>query len=164
MNEVMNTSGSNEVIVELRDMMERLMMLNIKSNTKIDAIDNKVNAVEKRMNNFENNSEVTTQQKNNIRRAVNKQVCKVLGIPEKKDERSFNDKITIHKYSQIFHQRLYTEVSHKGHLSQPYETTIQQNYIQAIMDIEAWTPSNGIAALKQEADENANAREIARRI
>lgn len=149
-------------ITKLEGMMKDLVSISIQSEKKIDAIGTKVNSVEKRMDDFENNSELTTQQRNSVRRAVNKQVYSLLQLPERKCDWSKADKITAEKYSRLFHQRCYSEVAKRGHLAQPYGTTIAQNFIQAINDIEAWVPSQGIDGLKLEADEAAEARRIAR--
>lgn len=100
------------------------------------------------------NSEITTQQANTIRRVVHKQVCKLLKLPEKKCDWNENHKEVSIMCSQLFHARCYTEVARMGHLGQPYATTIAQNFTEAINDIEAWTPSNGIEGLKEEAVEN----------
>ena len=101
---------------------------------------------------IKDNSEVSTQQKNSLRRAVNKQVCILLGVNPKKNERTDEEIAVMTLYSHIFHQRCYSEVSRLGHLAQPYECTTAQNFIPAIEDIEAWTPNNGIKGLKEEAD------------
>lgn len=148
-------------VTKLENMMQELISININSEKKIDKLSDRVDSVASRMDDFEKNSEVTTQQKNTIRRAVRKQVYTVLGLPEKKSDWSLENKLDAKKYSALFFQRCYSETTHKGHLSSPYETTISQNFTQAIRDIEAWTPSNGVAALKKEADDNAIARKIA---
>lgn len=155
---------SNEltVISKLETMMQDLISMNMDTAKSIERIDRKVDTVEKRMNDFENNSEITTQQRNTVRRTVNAQVYKLLGLPEKKSSWNLDDKVKAKKYSQLFHQRCYSEVSKKGHLSAPYGTTTSQNFIAAVNDIEAWTPSNGIAGLMAEADENAMANRIAK--
>ena len=108
------------------------------------------------------NSEVTTQQRCNIRRSVHKHICSMLSIPVNSRDWTLEDRVKSEKYSKIFHQRCYSEVAKKGHLGSPYGTTIAINYLQAIQDIEAWTPSNGISGLMKEADDNATAKKIAR--
>lgn len=149
-------------ISKLENMMQELISMNMDTAKSIVQIDKKVDNVEKRMDEFENHSEITTQQANTIRRAVHKQVGKLLRLPENKMDWTENDKLTAARYSQLFHSRCYTEVTKFGHLGQPYAATISQNFISAINDIEAWTPSNGIEGLKMEADENARVRRRAK--
>ena len=110
---------------------------------------------------IKDNYEITTQQAKNIRVAVHKQVCKLLGVSCKSYEYSLEDRILMDKYGSLFHSRCYSEVARKGHLASPYASTTNQNYIPAIADIEAWTPSKGIEGLKKEADDSALARKIA---
>ena len=121
-----------------------------------------INDIRGDISEMKNNAEITTQQRNRVRKAVNRQVYKVLGLPESRSSWDKEDCVKYKKYSHIFHQRCYAEVTKKGHLSSPYGTTIAQNYIQAINDIEAWTPSNGIDGLMKEADDNAYANRIAK--
>lgn len=149
-------------VQKLEGMMKELITINMETSVKVENIGAKVNAVEQRMNEFENNSELTTQQRNNVRHTVSKQVYKLLELPERKSDWSREDRVKAKKYSQLFHQRCYSEVSKKGHLYSPYGTTISQNYIQAIKDIEAWTPSNSVAGLMREADDNAYATRVAK--
>lgn len=120
-----------------------------------------INGLKKAIDDIKNNGEITTEQRKNIKRKVNAQVYRLLGLPEHKDKFSFEDKVTLQKYGHIFHQRCYAEVSRMGHLGNPFGTTVEKDYIQAVKDIEAWTPSNGIVGLMGEADENAKARKIA---
>ena len=153
-------------ISDMQAMMQRLMEISI-SNTNemkndLRNMGTKIDTVEKRMDTFENNAEVTTQQKNSLRRAVNRQVCALLRVNPKKHERSLEEQTTYEKYSSLFHRRCYSEVSKQGHLATPYECTTAQNFIQAVNDIEGWIPSNTVEGLKQEADRDAIARKIAR--
>ena len=117
--------------------------------------------VNERMDFFENNIQVTDQQRRSIRRAANRRVYEILGITARAQERTLEERIEIQKYSPIFHQRLYSETSRNGHLSSPYGETLQRNYDLALKDIEAWSPSNGVTGLKKEADDNAIARKVA---
>lgn len=166
MNEIIKNTNDVE---ELNGMMQRLIQISINTqnsvgeiDTKVKKIGDKVTAVSKRMDDFEENSELTTQQRNTIRRTVNQQVYRLLDLPDYKADWTVEDKIKVKKYSHIFHQRCYSEVAKKGHLSTPYGTTKSKDFVQAIEDIEAWTPKNGIKELLQEADENAAATKAAR--
>lgn len=125
-------------------------------------ISKEIKSVKDEFETMKASAEITTEQRRLIKRAVNTQVYKILDLPEHKENLTIEDRVTIRKYSRIFHQRCYAEVSRMGHLGNPYGTTIARNYTQAIRDIEAWTPSNGISGLMKEADDNALARKIAR--
>ena len=111
---------------------------------------------------IKNNYEISNEQRKQIRRAVNSQVRKLLDLPDKKGNLTLEDRVKIQKYGHIFHQRCYAEVSRIGHLGNPYGVTVKKDFISAIKDIEAWTPSNGISGLMKEADDNAEARKIAK--
>ena len=128
---------------------------------KVDVLDERYSLHEERLDYLENEEEVTTAQKRNLHSAVTKQVYGVLGLPLKKRDWTLEDKVISQKYSSLFFGRCYAETARKGHLASPYEETTKRNYADAIKDIEAWTPSNGIEALKKEADDNALARKIA---
>lgn len=108
------------------------------------------------------NGEVTTREKRQIKKAVTRRVYELLGIPANKKDWDQPMRVYFKKYSHIFHSRCYAEVSRMGHLASPYEETAKKDYTDAIKDIEAWTPSNGITGLKKESDDNAIARKIAR--
>ena len=155
MNEVAN-------ITKLETMMMQLVEMQKESMKDVKVIDSKVDNIDRRVTDLENNYEITTQQRGNIKKTVSKQVYKLLGLPNKTSEWTEEHRLIREKYSNIFHRRCYTEASRKGHLAYPYGTTTVQNYVDAIKDIEAWTPSNGIAGLMREADENAKARLIAK--
>lgn len=154
MNELSNVSKLEVMMMELVNMQKETI-------NDVKDVKNTVNQVKKRVADIENNYEITTQQRTNIRRTVTKQVYKLLGLPEKRSGWSIEHNITMQKYSQIFHQRCYSETAKKGHLGTPYGTTTTRNYVDAIKDIEAWTPNNGIGGLMKEADDNALARLIA---
>lgn len=156
------TMNELSTVEKLENMMKELMTINIGSAKRIEVIETDVKAVSDRMDNFERNAEVTTQQKNTLRRTVNRQICTLLNVNPKKYERSLEEQTIYEKYSSLFHRRCYSEVSRLGHLATPYECTTAQNFIQAIRDIEGWTPSNGIDGLKGEADRDAAARKSAR--
>lgn len=154
MNEISN-------ITKLENMMSQLIEIQMDTSKDVKLIDTKVNKIEKRVADIENNYEITTQQRTTIRKTVTKQVYKLLGLPEDKRVMTLEDRVIMQKYSQMFHQRCYAEVARKGHLGSPYGTTTSQNFIPAIKDIEAWIPSNGIEGLKAEADMNRKAKKMA---
>ena len=130
---------------------------------KVDGFYDWQRVSEQRLDNLENEEEITTQQKRHIRATAAKQVYSVLGLPPKKKDWSVSDHVVYAKYHRLFFKRCYIETSWKGHLASPYEETTRRNYTDAIKDIEAWTPLGGVAGLMREADENAAARLEAKR-
>ena len=170
MNEVSNQYDDNHYnMQQLMDLMGQ-QMVNVTAMSRtvgnlskaVDEVKNDVGVIKERMDTIEFKEEITYEQQNAIDSAVSISVYKLLGIgtnPSKwtVDERTINE-----KYGKIFRRRLRKEVTNKGHLAYPYRTTHKGNFVDAIKDIEAWTPRNGIAGLMKEADDNALARKIAR--
>lgn len=129
----------------------------------VDAMKDEIEKVKTDIYEIKNEEEVTTQQKKRIRAAVMKQVYLLLNLPLDKRKWTVTDRLVSKQYGSLFFNRCYAETSRKGHLASPYEETTKRNFTDAIKDIEAWTPVNGIEALKKEADDNAIAREIAKK-
>lgn len=153
---------SNEISTtqKLEAMMRDLITINMDTAKKVDNMDGRISNIEKRTERLENDVQLTTQQRNTVRKAVHAQVLKILELPEKKSEWKPNHYIVSNKYSSIFHARCYVEVSSLGHLAKPYGDTTQKDFVDAIKDIEAWIPRNGIDGLKEEADMNREARHL----
>lgn len=147
---------------EYRGMLQRIIELNVGTSEKVSALDSKVSVMEKRMDGIEYNEEISYAQQNIINGLIHKIVYQRLGIGTKPSEWSDEEQLVNAKYFKLFSRRLRAEVSNKGHLAYPYRTTRKGNYQAACEDIEAWIPRLGIDALKQEADERARARKIAR--
>lgn len=143
---------------KLEVMMRELISINMDTAKKVDGMDNRISNIEKRTQRLEDDIQLTTQQRNAVRKAVHNQVLKILELPEKKSEWELDHYILSQKYSSIFHARCYVEVASLGHLAKPYGDTTQRNFVDAIKDIEAWIPRNGIDGLKAEADMNRKAR------
>ena len=143
---------------KLETMMRDLISINMDTVKKVDNMDGRISNIEKRTERLENDVQLTTQQRNTVRKAVHKQVIKVLELPDKKSEWKASHYVLSQKYSSIFHARCYVEVASLGHLAKPYGDTTQRNFVDAIKDIEAWIPRNGIDGLKEEADKNRIAR------
>lgn len=143
---------------KLEVMMRELISINMDTAKKVDGMDNRISNIEKRTQRLEDDIQLTTQQRNAVRKAVHNQVLKILELPEKKSEWKLDHYILSQKYSSIFHARCYVEVASLGHLAKPYGDTTQRNFVDAIKDIEAWIPRNGIDGLKAEADMNRKAR------
>ena len=133
---------------------------------KVDNIDRNFNSYKKetnkRFDQIENQEEITYKQQNAIDAAVSKTVYGLLGIGSNPEKWSVEERTINAKYGKLFRKRLRMEVSNKGHLAYPYRTTQKGNFVNAINDIEAWVPRNGITGLMKEADDNALARKIAR--
>lgn len=106
--------------------------------------------------------EITYEQQNAIDNAVSKAVYSLIGVSGNPSKWTLEERTVNQKYGKLFRKRLRMEVSNKGHLAYPYRTTKKGNFIDAIRDIESWTPRNGITGLMKEADDNALARKIAR--
>lgn len=151
MNEITTTQ-------KLEVMMRELVSINMDVSKKVDNMDDRLKGIEKRTKRLEDDVQLTTQQRNAVRKAVHTQVLKVLELPDKKSEWKPEHYVLSQKYSSIFHARCYVEVASLGHLAKPYGDTPQHNFIDAIKDIEAWIPRNGIDGLKAEADMNREAR------
>lgn len=159
MNEmIMREQSELSTVGKLERMMMELLTIETGTSKKVDDLCIKHDAVAKRVDALENETEVTTQQKNSIRRAVHRQVYSLLDIPYKEKERTEDDKIKKEKYFGAFCRRCYAEVSRMGHLATPYEATKQQYFADVIRDIEGWTPSMGIAPLIDQTDEEARIR------
>lgn len=154
MNEIDKSNSNVPVTQKLESMLKELLSLEIVTSKKVDNIENRLTNVEKRQDQHERETQLTTQQRNTIRRTVTRQVYMLLGLPADKRQWTTSDRMVASKYSNIFHRRCYSEVSRRGHLASPYGDTTQGNFVSASKDIEAWTPSNGIKGLKKEADDN----------
>lgn len=109
---------------------------------------------------LKDNAEITNAQRGYIRKVARNRVYTLLGLPLRKADMSEADKIVAVKYLSMFFNRCYSETSNLGHLNIPIGTTPKKNYDDAIRDLEAWTPSNGINGLKSEADEAARIRRM----
>lgn len=79
---------SNELSTtqKLETMMRDLININMDTAKKVDNMDGRISNIEKRTERLENDVQLTTQQRNTIRKAVHNQVLKVLELPDKKSE------------------------------------------------------------------------------
>lgn len=128
--------------------------------TQIRGVSDKLDAMDTRLTNLEDNAEITTEQRKAIKRAVKRKVYDLLKLPMKRQDWSEKHKIDSHKYGSLFFSHCYSEVSSLGHLASPYGLTTKANYADAIKDIGEWTPLGGVSALKKEAEENIRIRKI----
>lgn len=120
--------------------------------SQVSKINDKVDNLDGRMYQLENNEEITTAQKNEIIRKVSKRAFEIIG----------DDLYEQEKYKQIFIKRLYADAKKYTGLGARTECTKKGDYQRVIDYIEAWTPSCGCANLKRRADEKAMARMYAR--
>lgn len=123
---------------------------------------NELSSVKNDITDLKFNEEITYDQQKSIDEIISKTVYSLLGIGLNPTKWSIDERATNKKYGRLFRKRLRYEVSNKGHLAYPYRTTRKGNFVAACKDIEAWIPRYGIEALKKEADDNAEARRIAR--
>lgn len=154
--------NSGTEVGEMRGMLQRVLEIGIGTSEKVNALDGKVSQMERRMDGFEYNEEITYAQQNTINSLIHKVVYMRLGIGTKPSEWSEEEQLVNAKYGKMFSKRLRAEVSNKGHLGFPFRTTRKGNFQLACEDIEAWMPRYGIDALKKEADDRARARKTAK--
>ena len=154
--------NENNAVDEYKGMLQRIIELGIGTSEKVNALDSKVSTMEKRMDGFEYNEEITYVQQNALNSLIKKIVYMRLGIGTKPTQWSEEEQLINAKYGKMFSKRLRAEVSNKGHLAFPFRTTRKGNFQAACEDIEAWMPRYGIEALKKEADDRARARKIAK--
>jgi len=103
--------------------------------------------IDSRMFNLENNEEVTTAQLNKIIEAKNKRIREIL-----------YDKTEYNVCSHIFYARIITEARKHAGLGYPMQCTKKANYQRIIDFMECWVPDCGIATLKSQAYENREFR------
>lgn len=117
----------------------------------VDLLKNNMNTVNEQIYQLQNNEEITTNQRKNIRNAVNERV-KTL-FPTDLDKA---------RYRATAYKRCYSDMQRSYGMATPYETTPKCMY-QSVMDgIVAWIPHGGVEALKREVDEKAKAKKQAR--
>lgn len=118
----------------------------------VDGIRSDVDALTERMDNVEKKEEITSQQAATLNRVIHKRVYDVIG--DNMDEYT--------KYSKIFHASLYTDARKYAGMGNSYRATRKENFQRVIDYVEAWIPSCGVIALKNKADQRAEARRKAR--
>lgn len=155
MNELM--SNNNEVY-DLDKIMNivGLTSMNVKNlsdqmgvvTTAVKDLKDDVSNIAMRMDNIEQNEEITTTQEANIVTAAKRRVCEIVGsTPEE-----------YNKYYRIFIQNLYKDARRYASLGSSISRTRKRDYQRCIDYIDAWDPIGGCAKLKRKADENAKAR------
>ena len=127
----------------------------------IDEFGNKFDDHDERINRLENDVEISTQQRKKIRNAVHRRVWAILELPQNQKDWDEEDFLIYKKYAPRFYGRCWSEVKRNGHLVTPYEETPKKYYDDAMRDIEAWFPLDGIEGLKSIADKAAAANKKA---
>ena len=107
----------------------------------VDLLKNNMNTVNEQIYQLQNNEEITTAQRKNIRNAVANRV-NVL-FPTKFDKKT---------YHPTAYKRCYSDMQREYGMGVPYETTPKCNYQQAMEGIVAWIPRGGVEKLKNDVD------------
>ena len=136
MNQIIETTNNSD-IDEYKGMLHRIIELGIGTSEKVSALDGKVSNMEKRMDGFEFNEEITYAQQNALNGLIHAVVYKRLGIGTKPSLWTEEEQLVNAKYGKMFSKRLRAEVSNKGHLGFPFRTTRKGNFQAACEDIEA---------------------------
>lgn len=120
--------------------------------TAVDTLRTDMGDLTGRMDVLEQKEEITTTQTEEIRNSACKRIYEILG----------DEKVTHEKYFRTFIKRLYSDTRHEAGLGSSIARTRKCDYQRCVDYIEAWIPSKGCAALKEEIDEKAKARKLAR--
>lgn len=118
----------------------------------VDGLRTDVGHLQSRMDILELKEEITTAQTEKLRNAACKRIYDILG----------DGKIMHEKYFRTFIKRLYRDTRLRAGLGSSIARTRKCDYQRCMDFIEAWIPSNGCAGLKEEIDERARARQIAK--
>lgn len=161
-NELASVNHSENQVDEYRGMLQKLIEMGMNQSQEIVGIKNDVSGLNRRMDKYEFEEEITYEMQNTIDREVSKRVYAVLGLNPYPSRWSEEECLEYAKYGRTFRRRLRSEVSNKGHLAYPYKTTRKGNFDASIKDIEAWTPRIGIDGLKREIDMKAEAKRKAK--
>ena len=114
---------------------------------KISNISDHLALYDQRLNKYENDSEITTEQCKEMKAAVSRRVYKILechGITDCTEQK---------KYSHALHSRCWAECRRHSGIASSYPRTKKKDYDQAMEVIEAWVPSEGFSSIKTRCDE-----------
>lgn len=168
MNEMMMGNGSNGNNEDYNFDMQQLMnitgqtALNINNMSRqlgivasaVDGIRTDVDGLTGRMDRLEQKEEVTTEQKETIKRALYKRCYEILG----------NDPFEIEKYFSGFVSNGWSDGKKYAGIGAKYEETKKENFQRAIDYFESWIPSCGCSKLKAKIDNRAEARRKAKEL
>lgn len=134
-----------------------------------DTINNKLTqvaqtAAETAVSEYKNLNEISDFEVNQISGAVCGVACKRLGIHVKKNDRNALESEIYEKYFETFRHRCASDTRKLGHLGYRYGATTQNNYKEALKDINNWYPEEGVEELKRSVDLFAAERKAAREL
>lgn len=98
------------------------------------------------------NEEVTTTQQETIIETAQRRILEIIG----------DDPYEKQKYFRIFAKKIYADARHNAGLGSKVSRTKKGSFQRVVDYMEAWIPSCGCAALRAKADNNAEARKLAR--
>lgn len=120
----------------------------------ITNVNDKIDKLDSRIDNLEQNEEITTEQSERIRSCAQMRISEILG----------DDPLDRKKYYRIFIQHLYHDTRAYAGLGSKIDRTRKSNFQSCINYIEAWLPNCGISELKNRADNNAKANREAKNL
>lgn len=146
MQQLINITGSNALSIQNVN-----KQLGIVAVTVTGLVDD-VNAIKGDIELLKLNEEVTTSQQEIIIETAQRRVIEIIG----------DDSYEKQKYFKIFVTRIYSDARKKASLGSKVARTKKGDFQRVIDFMESWIPSCGCAALKAKADNNAEARKLAR--
>ena len=141
-----NVAGISEQMGILTNSVRELKLEQTKQAKNIEAINN-------RMQNYEDSVRVTRSQAQNIRNSVHARAAQLLNIHYKDgiitDETGlYNDKY----YRSGFISRLYVDARKQSRLGTPYSETLRRDYEECLKYISEWNPPTGTDGYKAYLD------------
>ena len=148
MQQLMNITG--QTAMNVNNMSKQLGVIA----STVDNICTDVDGLKGRMDRLEQKEEVTTEQKEAIKRALYKRCYEILG----------NDPFEIEKYFSGFVSNGWSDGKKYAGIGAKYEETKKENFQRAIDYFEAWIPSCGCSKLKEKIDNRAKAKQKAKEL
>ena len=160
MKDILNVIGQTTQIAKSNTESTAVIMADLNNQKKIlgglvntiGNINSGIAELSDRMSVIELSEEITTSQNENIQRSVKRRLFEILD----------GDEVEVKKYYKIFAQRLYSNSRKYAGMGSSLARTRKRDYQRVIDYVESWTPNNGCAGLKEEADRKAVARRIAK--
>jgi vacuolar-type H+-ATPase subunit I/STV1 len=115
--------------------------------SKVNEIGDGMTVITDRMNNLEQNEEITETQAETLNRKIKKRIAEILGFNQ--DD--------IAKYFRPFIFACYKDMRQYHGMAGSYRRTKKRDYQRIIDQVEAWIPSEGIMKLKEKIDKRAEA-------
>ena len=142
--------STKAIFIELAENKEKINLIN----NALSSIQEKVSNHSTRLDQLELNEEITSEQEIVIRDSAKKRVFTIIG----------DDVLDYQKYFRSFISKLYTNARKEAGLGSKISKTRKGDYQRVINYIEAWTPKNGCAGLKEEIDIKAEAKRKAKEL